>query len=217
MTERVTSRWYKTGNGISAADLLRACGEKLTDHELWQKFHDRFQSPIFLYVLRTLRQQQYSEDVNSTAAEIAQDVYLRMIQNDGRMLRSFRGSTDRSVLAFLARVAMNVVTDHHRREQTEKRQHGQIISIDEARKIEDTSGVSSEINLTALLSWIDVQKLIDADSDRKNAARNILILKLHLIEGFSAEEIAEYPGFNLTASGVRMVVLRLKARLQQGF
>jgi DNA-directed RNA polymerase specialized sigma24 family protein len=133
------------------------------------------------------------------------------------MLRSFRGSTDRSVLAFLARVAMNVVTDHHRREQTEKRQHGQIISIDEARKIEDTSGVSSEINLTALLSWIDVQKLIDADSDRKNAARNILILKLHLIEGFSAEEIAEYPGFNLTASGIRMVVLRLKARLQQEF
>jgi DNA-directed RNA polymerase specialized sigma24 family protein len=55
------------------------------------------------------------------------------------------------------------------------------------------------------------------DSDRKNAARNILILKLHLIEGFSAEEIAEYPGFNLTASGIRMVVLRLKARLQQGF
>jgi DNA-directed RNA polymerase specialized sigma24 family protein len=216
MTDRVTSRWYKTGNGISAADLLRACGQKLTDHELWQKFHDRFQNPIFLYVLRTLRQQQNSEDVNIVAADIAQDVYMRMVQNDGRMLCSFRGNTDRSVLAFLARVAMNVVTDYHRREQAEKRQPGQVISIDEARDIEGSSGNVSQLNVTALLSWIDVQKLIDADSDRKNSARNVLILKLHLIEGFSAEELAEYPGFSLTASGIKMVIQRLTARLQQG-
>src|SRR5678816_3167379 len=105
MTGQVTSSWYKTSNGISAAELLRACGEKLTDRELWQKFHDRFQKPIFLYVLRTLREQHASEILTYPAADIAQDVYMRMIQNDGRLLRSFRGNTDRSVMAFLARIA----------------------------------------------------------------------------------------------------------------
>src|SRR5438876_6066282 len=106
MTERVHSRWYKTGNGISAAELLRACGQKFTDRELWQKFHDRFQSAIFLYALRALRIQQSSEDVTSMAADIAQETYMRMIQNDGQLLRSFKGNTDRSVMAFLARIAM---------------------------------------------------------------------------------------------------------------
>jgi RNA polymerase sigma factor (sigma-70 family) len=214
MTE-VTSRWYKTGNGISAADLLRACGEKLTDRELWQKFHDRFQNPIFLYVLRALRRQRSSEILSGTVADLAQEVYMRMIQNDGRMLRLFRGNTDRSVMAFLAGTAMNVVKDQLRRDQTNKRQHGQIVSIDEAREVESSRN-ASELNVVALLSWIDVQRLAAADPDTANATRNVLLLQLFYVEGLTAVEIAAHPGFNLTDSGVRMVLQRLKVRLLRG-
>jgi RNA polymerase sigma factor (sigma-70 family) len=216
MTERVTSGWYKTGNCISAADLVRACGEKLTDRELWQKFHDRFRNPIFLYVLRTMREQHASDDLTNTAADIAQDVYLRMIQNDGRLLRSFRGATDRSVMAFLARVAMNVVTDFYRHKQAEKRQPGQVVSLDEARRVEGERGDFKELDIVSLLSWIDVERLVTLEADSKKAARNVLILKLYYLEGFTIEEIAEYPGFELTVSGVNMVLQRLKARLQRG-
>jgi len=214
MTERVTSGWYKTGNGISAAELLRACGEKLTDRELWQKFHDRFQKPIFLYVLRTLREQHASEILTYPAADIAQDVYMRMIQNDGRLLRSFRGNTDRSVMAFLARIAMNVVTDFYRHKQAEKRQSGQVVSFEDARKVEGERGNFTQLDIVSVLSWIDVERLVAMEPDLKKAARNVLILKLHYLEGFTIEEIAEYPGFDLTLSGVNMVLQRLKARLQ---
>jgi len=216
MTEPVTSRWYKTSNGITAAELLRACGERLTDRELWQKFHARFQKAIFLYVLRILRQRGFQKALTDTAADLAQDVYMRLIQNDGRLLLSFKGNTDRSVMAFLARVAMNVVLHHHQYEVADKRQAGVVVSIEEARQFEGARGDVSELDVVALLSWIDVERLVAADPDPEKGARNVLLLKLHFMEGLTSEEIAEYPGFQLTPSGVNTVLQRLKARLQRG-
>ena len=54
MRNIVRFRWQKAG-GTSAADLLRECGEKLTDRALWTQFQERFQGLIFTYLMRALR------------------------------------------------------------------------------------------------------------------------------------------------------------------
>jgi DNA-directed RNA polymerase specialized sigma24 family protein len=69
--------------------------------------------------------------------------------------------------------------------------------------------------LSSILSWIDIERVIDGDPDRKNAQRNALIFKLHYVDGFSSAEIARFPGFDLTPAGVETVLGRLRKRIQE--
>jgi RNA polymerase sigma factor (sigma-70 family) len=212
-------RFQARSGEISSADLLRECGRKLTDRSLWTAFQERFQRYIFLYVLRAVRARGMDDNVTDTVTDLAQDVYLRLIQNHGRILRSFRGNTEFSVLAFLARVSMSVVSDYRRRDTADKRS-GQIISIDAAREtVEESSQHDSadfDVNsLASILSWIDVERVLEGDPDQRNARRNLLIFKLHYIDGFTAEEISRFPGFDLARSGVETILSRLRKRIRK--
>ena len=216
MSESNRFRWHGAEDDISSSELLRECGRKLTDRVLWQKFQERFQKLIFMYLLRGLRYRAASEDTTDLMNDLAQDVYMRLVQNDGRMLRSFKGNTDFSVMAFLARVSVSAVTDYHRYQSAGKRQAAQVISIDEARQAAATfPGEAAELDFAAILGWIDVERLVDSDMDRKHATRNVLIFKLHYIDGFTPAEIAQFPGFELAESGIEVVLQRLKTRLQK--
>src|SRR5437588_10829764 len=95
-------RFRRRGAGdLSSADLLRECGQKLTDRALWAKFQERFQRPIFVYLLRNLKFHSKRDDVNELVADLAQEVYVRLVRNNGSLLRNFRGDTDLSVASFL--------------------------------------------------------------------------------------------------------------------
>ena len=67
----------------------------------------------------------------------------------------------------------------------------------------------------ALLSWIDVERVLEGDSDRRHATRNLLIFKLHYIDGFTASELAAFPGFSLSVSGIEAVLSRMRKRLRR--
>src|SRR5437867_618968 len=210
--------WRKPGEP-SAADLVRECGLRLTNRALWTKFQERFQGLIFLYLLRALRYESIREDTMGIVPDLAQEVYLKLVQHDGRILRSFRGTTEFSVMAFLAKVADTVVRDFRRRGATEKRR-AQVVSIDvvkaaefEGKRLPESQEFGPG-DLSAIVAWIDVERLLEGEPDRKNAGRNVLIFKLHYVDGLSAAEIANSPGFVLTKSGVESVLARLRKRIQ---
>jgi DNA-directed RNA polymerase specialized sigma24 family protein len=220
MTDKIRRfRWQKTGE-MSGAELLRECGLRLTDRVLWAKFQQRFQGLIFLYLLRALRLGSIREDVNGIVPDLAQEVYLKLVQHDGRILRSFRGDTEFSVMAFLAKISANVVQDYHRHTGREKRR-AQVVSIDAVKAAEgreSSFGESPEFDpnsLSSILAWIDIERVVEGDPDRKNAPRNALIFKLHYVDGFSPAEIARFPGFDLTPAGVETVLGRLRKRIQE--
>lgn len=208
-------RWHQPGD--SSSDLLRECGRRLTDRVLWEKFQDRFQGLIFLYLMRALRIRSKHEDVTDIVPDLAQEVYLRLVHNDGRLLRSFRGTTEFSAMAFLASISANVAMDHYRRNFSSKRA-ASVVSIEDAKTEMTGSKGSAEFDpnaLSSILSWIDVERVVEGDPDRKNAQRNALIFKLHYVDGFSSKEIARFPGFELTTSGVGAILARLKQRIQR--
>jgi RNA polymerase sigma factor (sigma-70 family) len=216
MAELSRFRWRGAGDDITSAELLRECGRKLTDAALWEKFQTRFQKLIFGYVLRGLNYRTASQDGSELVNDLVQDVYMRLVQNDGRMLRAFKGDTDFSVMAFLSRVSMSAVTDYHRYQTANKRQAAEVISIDDARRASGAlKGEAVELDFASILGWIDIERLVDSDMDRKHATRNVLIFKLYYVNGFTPAEIAQFPGFQLTASGIEIVLQRLKARLQK--
>ena len=212
-------RWHQTGDA-APGDLIRECGQKLTDRALWNKFQERFQGLIFLYLMRALRLRRIQDDAADIVPDLAQEVYVRLVQRDGQALRSFRGTTEFSVMAFLARISSSVVQDYQRKLMSEKRR-ANVVPIETA-KAGETAGLhwtdSTEFDsttLTSILSWIDIERVVEGDPDRKNARRNALIFKLHYIDGFEAGEIAQFPGFELTKSGVETVLARLRKRIQK--
>src|ERR1041385_6040767 len=151
------SRW-RQGNETPAADLIRECGERLTDGVLWSKFQQRFQGLIFLYLMRALRLRRIQDDVGDVVPDLAQEVYVRLVQRDGQALRSFRGTTEFSVMAFLARISASVVQDYQRQLMSEKRR-ANVVPIETAQAGEAAglrSAASPEFDssaLTSLLSW----------------------------------------------------------------
>lgn len=212
-------RWKKSGE-LSAPDLVRECGEKLTDRELWRRFQERFQGLIFMYVMRSLRLRLIKDDVTGIVPDLTQEVYLKLVQHEGRVLRSFKGTTEFSVRAFLAKISASVVHDHHRSAATEKRS-AQVVPIDFAAAAESQAKKSADApefdssQLSSILSWIDMERVIEGEPDKKNARRNALIFQLHYISGFESGEIARFPGFGLTKSGIQAILTRLRKRIQE--
>src|SRR5437016_12069129 len=152
-------RWHEAGDK-PPGDLIRECGEKLTDRVLWTKFQERFQGLIFLYLMRALRLRRIQDDTADVVPDLAQEVYFRLVQHDGRVLRSFRGTTEFSVLAFLGRISSSVVTDYQRQLATEKRR-ASVVPIESIKAGELTgsrSAGAAEFDSNAIgsiLSWID--------------------------------------------------------------
>ena len=215
MTEASRFRQRGAGNDISSADLLRECGRRLTDAALWKLFHDRFHRQITTYVIRTIWMLHGKTDPD-LVCDLVQDVHLRLLQNNGRVMSGFRGETDFSVLAFLGRTVMGVVSDYYRSQQAGKRRPAEIISIEEARRHEaEEAEIPAELDVTAILSWIDVRRLIESEPDRRNATRNVLIFKLHYVEGLTVKEISQYPGFNLTEAAIEVILKNLRNELRR--
>ena len=219
MSEKPRKSRWKTSDGVAASDLVRECGEKLTDPELWPRFQARFQGLIFTYIMRSLRLRFIREDVEDIVPDLAQEVYLKLLQNDGRILRSFKGTTEFSVRAFLTTISASVVLDYQRRTMSNKRS-AQIIPIDSARielerkKTVDTQDLGPS-QFDSILSWIDIERVVQGDPDQKNAQRNALIFQLHYINGLESGEIARFPGFGLTDSGVQAILARLRKKIQE--
>jgi RNA polymerase sigma factor (sigma-70 family) len=186
---------------------------------LWRQFQERFQGLIFTYVMRSLQLRRVQDDVADIVPDLAQEVYLRLVQNEGRALRLFKGTTEFSVRAFLARISASVVHDYQRHAARNKR-GGQVIPIDSvgaaelSRKSADVPEFDSS-QLSAILAWIDMERIVEGDPDRKNARRNALIFQLHYIGGFESGEIARFPGFELTEAGVQTILARLRKRIQE--
>lgn len=202
----------------SSSDLLRTCGERLDDLDSWNEFQKRFHRRIFLYLLRSCRVSRGDQrELEDVLLDLAQEVYVRLVQNDGRILKSFRGENDFSVRAFLARVAASVVADHFRYGEADKRK-AKVIPIEDVRQAME-QGVRERSQGTdaseSVLSLIDIERVLTRKDQTRHAARNALIFKLHYVDGFTAGEIAAFPGFGLSVRGVEAVLSQLRKKLRR--
>jgi RNA polymerase sigma factor (sigma-70 family) len=211
MTE--VNRFRQGRSDLPSADLLRECGRKVTDVALWEALQDRFHRQITTYVLRTIRIHHGKADAD-VASDLVQEVYLRLLEDKGRLMTSFRGETEFAVLAFLGRISMGVVTDFFRSQQAGKRMPAEIISLDQARRLENENR-ADDVDVTSILSWIDVSRLMESEPDRRNATRNVLIFKLHYVEGLTVREISQYRSFNLTETAIEVILKNLRTELKK--
>ena len=197
---------------LEAHELMRECAKDLQNAELWEEFHARFRRKINLYLLRAFRALGgNSDEFDRYAEDWAQEVFTKLVQNEGRVISSFRGGTELSVYAFLGTIALSVVADQLRFQRALRRR-AQVVALDQLQDF-GMPHRDSETKFAALLDIIDVERALREDEESKNPERDLLIFKLHFVEGLSVREIATIRELNLTTSGLEKVLNRVKNRL----
>lgn len=208
----------------SAVALVRECGLS-TDPSAWTEFVDTFNRRIVAAVIRERRLRGLATDSSAADAvsDLVQDVYLRILANDRRALRDFRGETETAVFAYLARIVRATVGDRTRRDSSRKRS-ARIVPID-AGAGGDGSAPLSELLAAGDGSSPDRQMRERAVPGRlrellagggfPNPERDALVFELHVLEGLSAREIAGIPALELSLSAVEGVLRRTRERLRE--
>ena len=103
-------------------DLLRRCAAS-RDEAAWREFLELFGAALAAGVRRVARQAGLPGDPASRE-ELLQDVYCRLLENDGRILRECRGDTAPAVAVYLRRVAESAAVDRLRLLTAVKRAKG---------------------------------------------------------------------------------------------
>jgi RNA polymerase sigma factor (sigma-70 family) len=205
----------------SAEELVSLCGRG--EHpDAWDEFVARFNPRIVRFIIRERRARGISAGTEEAdvVADLAQEVYLRLLANDRRAMRNFRGATEFAVLAYLARIARAVVGDAVRRDTSQKRS-AQLVSIDEqedgsvglASKLEagEQSAPDRRLHDKLVLERLETHLLSIGSA---NPARDALVFQLHVIEGLSVREIAAVPGLKMSLAAVETVIRRTRERLK---
>jgi len=192
---------------LSSLNLIRACAGS-NDEEAWNEFIARFQSVIASAVLRTTR--QWAEPSRPQTDDLIQDTYLKLCENDCRLLRSFQSRHEESIYGFLKVIASNVVHDHFKSALAAKRGSGQTEAIvDPAQINAKVVAIDSFDAVSHRLQLEYLDKVLTQVTAGKDQNKKRTIFWLRHRQGLTASEIAAIPSIGLTTEGVESVLLRL--------
>jgi RNA polymerase sigma-70 factor (ECF subfamily) len=141
--------------------------------------------------------------------DIVQEVFLKLCEQERRILADFEPRGEDSFLGLLSLVAASVANDYFRRLYSAKRGGKVVINPlgeDEVQISAACAHPAAQMQRSALLAQLD-EKLRSAPeiiSERDRA-----FFWLYYREGFTAEEIAGLPGAGLTAKGVESALRRI--------
>lgn len=187
------------------------------NEECWTEFVRRFGATVRGALCWTLCRLDVALP-SDIVDELAQEVYCRLLADRGRPLRSFRGGHERQVRAFLARIARSVVFDHlrllgaHKRPRLSQPEDVEAICawLTDDRPTPEERVLRRE---QRLLVWHRVRRA--ASNRRPLRRRNLGILRLALLEGWSSREISRDLGGTLSPSGVDSIICRARQRLAE--
>lgn len=199
--------------------IRRSSWERIRE-AVWEELVRRYGTLLALRICQVLRawgQEPSPEQVE----EMVQEVYVRLLTRGARRLEQCRAQSEKQVVVYLARVAERVVLDELRAASAWKRGSGVLVPLDPAEtspaaktvdpgETPDVVAMRREIRRLLLQVGRSLHERADTRGDRR---RNLRILRLALIEGWSSREIVRAEGGRLAASTVDTVVHRARRLL----
>lgn len=208
---------------------MRRCRKRPPDEAAWQEFVRRYHSLITAMVVRAFhlkvgyefeRRSQFHKD---SIEDLVQAVYFRLIEDNCRVLKAFRGKLDNSLPAYLSIISTNVVKDHFRGIKAGKRPKI-TFSLDELLETSGDGGLlqglSSDIDgkrsgtAEPLITLEQIDALLKRALTRKDRDRNILIFKLRYCDGLTLEEIKEALALDMSPKGIGSILSRTTTRIR---
>jgi len=146
---------------------------------------------------------------SSQIEDIVQEVFLKLCENERRILRDFEPRCEDSFFGLLRIVTASVVNDYFRRTFSTKR-GGKVITmplLEEGASTHVSSlKESAKMQRVVLYEQID-QKLRGAGN--VISSRDLQIFWLYYLHGFTADEISKIPEFALSPKGVESALRRI--------
>ena len=200
-------------------ELLRRCAAG-GDEAAWRRFVELFGPALEAGVRKVARQAGLPGDPASRE-ELLQEVYCRLLEDQGRILRDCRGDTAPAVAAYLRRVAESVAVDRLRLLTAVKRgRHLQVRLRDADRRRWRDSFVAESPGPEARLLARERRHRAFARCRRlvggRTPGRDLSVLFLAYCRGLSSREIARRLGGGMTPARVDSLMHRVRRRLARG-
>jgi RNA polymerase sigma-70 factor (ECF subfamily) len=193
-------------------DLAKACARS-ADAAEWGDFVARCMPLASLMALRVSRM-WVSDPSPATVDDIVQEVFLKLCEQERRILRDFEPRGEDSFFGLLRIVAGSVANDYFRRTRSTKR-GGKVVtlSLTDEEPQAPASGARSaaRIEQSALHAQLD-EKLRSAPESI--GERDRALFWLYYRQGYTAEEIARLSATGLTAKGVESALRRVTVWLR---
>jgi RNA polymerase sigma factor (sigma-70 family) len=201
--------------------LLDRCVEG--DRDAWDEFVDRFHRRISLFVVRACESAGSAEIAGGDGGrDLVQEVYLKLLAEDRRALRAWRGESEVSFLAYLGKVVRSVAVDAVRRAHSQKRA---VLTVPLESDEDESSSPMARLAASGRNAPDELLEeratterllgLLRASADVGNATRDVLVFQLFTFEGLTAREIAAVPSLSLTVANVEVIVHRTRMRLRR--
>jgi RNA polymerase sigma-70 factor, ECF subfamily len=197
----------------SVNELAKACARS-ADAAEWGEFVRRCTPLASLVALRTSRM-WVNDPSPATVDDIVQEVFLKLCEQERRILRDFEPRGEDSFLGLLRTVSASVGNDYFRRSRSTKR-GGKVVTMalgdDDAQLPMDGAGPAARMQQSALLAELD-EKLLSAPGTISERDRSLFWL--YYRQGYTAEEIARLSAAGLTAKGVESALRRVTLWLRE--
>ena len=179
--------------------------------EAWDGFLACFHGLIVSTVVRAL---STSGGPNRAQVEdLVQDIYLKLCDNDGRILRRLRSDHPNGVYALVRAVAYSTTIDHLRTLRNPIKDTRKTTSLDALQHdLALAEPAESELHRRLLFERID--GLLATACSRESHLRDRTVFWLYYRQGFTAKEISAFPAVGLTLKGVESLLFRLTAALR---
>jgi RNA polymerase sigma-70 factor (ECF subfamily) len=192
---------------MSLEELISACAES-GDASAWEEFVRRFHALIAGVVVRTAR--RWGSESTSLVDDLVQDTYLKICSDRKRMLREFSPFHPESFYGYLKVVTANVVHDHFRSLQTQKRgQRQQEVQPDEIKHVRMSPATTVVEGIHRDIFLREIDDVLSSTVTECDLKRDRAIFWLYYRYGLTATAIARLPSIDLTVKGVESVVHRL--------
>jgi len=149
-----------------------------------------------------------------TANEIVQEVFLKLCEDERRVLREFASRDGIEFLQLLRVITATAATDHFRRLTADKRGGSAAANQVEPHAVADELHdwrAARAMELPFLFAQLDgLLRLYPSQV----SARDRKLFWLHYSDGLSAKAIARMPGMSLSAKGVESALIRLRRILR---
>jgi RNA polymerase sigma-70 factor (ECF subfamily) len=192
--------------------LARLCAYSAQAPE-WEQFVGAVMPVVALAVRRVCL--QWNDVSTATVNEIVQEVFLKLCENDRRILRTFEDRGDDSFLKLLRVISATVATDHFRRTRAEKRggsvQMAAIETHVPSLEVSDQKATQA-VEWPALIGQLDGLLRLYPESVK---ARDRNLFWLYYRHGLTAEAISRIPAIGLSAKGVESALGRMIRLLRQ--
>jgi len=185
--------------------LAKACARS-ADAAEWGEFLRRC-APIAAMAAARITRMWTGTATPSIVDEIVQEVFLKLCEQERRILRDFKPQGEDSFLGLLRVITGSVANDYFRRQHSEKR-GGKVVTVAVEDEIvlpasREPGGGAQKAVLFAELD----RMLLSATGP--SAARDRTIFWLYYLQGLTADEIAALPGSELSAKGVESALRRV--------